>query len=45
MIPQVTWPEDHQPRVDGFLEQLPDVPNWRATPMKWASGLVVAVHI
>lgn len=45
MLPQATWPEDHQPRVDGFLEQLPDVPDWRATPMNWASGLVLAVRI
>ncbi|MFJ8585519.1 O-methyltransferase [Streptomyces sp. NPDC093595] len=45
MLPQDTWPEDHQPRVDGFLERLPDVPNWRATPMIWASGLVVAARI
>ncbi|MGW3398751.1 O-methyltransferase [Streptomyces hydrogenans] len=44
MLPQDTWPDDHQPRVDGFLERLPDVPNWRATPMNWASGLVVAVR-
>ncbi|ATW48363.1 O-methyltransferase [Streptomyces peucetius] len=45
MLPQATWPEDHQPRVDAFLEQLPAVPNWRATPMRWASGLVVAARV
>ncbi|MFD4314968.1 O-methyltransferase [Streptomyces sp. NPDC058548] len=45
MLPQATWPEDHQPRVDGFLERLPEVPNWRATPMNWASGLVIAARI
>ncbi|UYQ62467.1 hypothetical protein [Streptomyces peucetius] len=45
MLPQVTWPEDHRPRVDAFLERLPDVPNWHATPMNWASGLVVAARI
>ncbi|MFF9073780.1 O-methyltransferase [Streptomyces sp. NPDC014872] len=45
MLPQATWPEGHQPRVNGFLEQLPEVPNWRATPMNWASGLVVAARI
>ncbi|MGA5497682.1 O-methyltransferase [Streptomyces cinereoruber] len=45
MLPQATWPEDHQPRVDGFLERLPEVPNWRATPMSWSSGLVVAARI
>lgn len=45
MLPQATWPDDHQPRVDGFLERLPDVPNVRATPMRWASGLVVAARV
>ncbi|MGW6414374.1 O-methyltransferase [Streptomyces sp. NPDC055055] len=45
MLPQDTWPDDHQPRVDGFLERLPDVPNFRATPMRWASGLVVAARV
>ncbi|MGW2471584.1 O-methyltransferase [Streptomyces sp. NPDC001665] len=45
MLPQVTWPDGHQCRVDGFLERLPGVPNWRATPIVWASGLVVAARI
>ncbi|MER6319351.1 class I SAM-dependent methyltransferase [Streptomyces sp. NPDC001581] len=45
MLPQATWPEDHQPRVDGFLEQLPEVPNFRATHIRWASGLVVAARL
>ncbi|MFF5638726.1 O-methyltransferase [Streptomyces sp. NPDC012825] len=45
MLPQATWPDDHQPRVDDFLERLPEVPNWRATHMSWASGLVVAARI
>ncbi|MCM1964860.1 class I SAM-dependent methyltransferase [Streptomyces sp. G1] len=44
MNPQPTWPDDHQPRVDGFLRDLPDVPNLRATPMHWASGLVIAAR-
>ncbi|MYT82361.1 Predicted O-methyltransferase YrrM [Streptomyces sp. MnatMP-M77] len=45
MLPQSTWPDDHQSRVDGFLERLPDIPNFRATPMRWASGLVVGVRV
>ncbi|WP_030965709.1 class I SAM-dependent methyltransferase [Streptomyces sp. NRRL S-378] len=45
MLPQATWPEDHQPRVDGFLERLPEVANFLATPMRWASGLVVAAKV
>ncbi|MCJ1679947.1 hypothetical protein MTF65_21900 [Streptomyces sp. APSN-46.1] len=45
MLPRVTWSDDHQPRVDGFLERLPEVANFRATPMRWASGLVVAARL
>ncbi|WP_200307762.1 O-methyltransferase [Streptomyces adelaidensis] len=45
MLPQATWPEDHQPRVNGFLAQLPERPNLRATPMRWSSGLVVGARI
>ncbi|MFH8255214.1 hypothetical protein [Streptomyces roseolus] len=45
MLPQATWPEAHQPRVGGCLERLPDLPNWRATPMRWASRPVVAARI
>ncbi|MCX4852183.1 O-methyltransferase [Streptomyces sp. NBC_00893] len=45
MLPQATWPDGHQPRVDGFLERLPDIGNLRATQMRWASGLVVAVRV
>ncbi|WP_051842143.1 hypothetical protein [Streptomyces sp. NRRL F-5193] len=45
MLPPATWPEAHQPRVDGFLERLPDAPNWLATRMRWASRPVVAARI
>ena len=45
MLPQATWPDDHQPRVGGFLDRLPEVANLRATPMRWASGLVVAARV
>ncbi|MEU8757945.1 class I SAM-dependent methyltransferase [Streptomyces sp. NPDC048659] len=45
MLPQATWPHDHQTRVDEFLERLSDVANFRATPMRWASGLVVSARI
>ncbi|MFC9298504.1 O-methyltransferase [Streptomyces sp. NPDC057011] len=45
LMPQSTWPDDHQPRVTTFLEQLPEVPNLLSTPLRWASGLVVGVRI
>lgn len=43
--PQPTWPDDHQPRVDTFLRGLPGIDRLRATPMAWASGLVVGAWI
>lgn len=45
LLPQPTWPPDHQTRVDTFLQALPDVPRLRATAMAWASGLVVGARI
>ncbi|MGW1767174.1 O-methyltransferase [Streptomyces sp. NPDC002073] len=45
LLPQPTWPTDHQPRVDEFLERLPGIPNLRTTTLRWASGLVVGARI
>lgn len=45
LLPQPTWPDDHQPRVDGFLGRLPKIAGLRATTMAWASGLVVAARV
>lgn len=44
LLPQPTWPEDHQQRVDGFLDRLPHLPALRAVTLAWASGLVVAAR-
>ncbi|MGE7439520.1 O-methyltransferase [Kitasatospora sp. NPDC001175] len=45
LLPQVTWPGDHQPRVNSFLTRMPEQPKIRATPMRWASGLLVGARI
>jgi predicted O-methyltransferase YrrM len=45
LLPQPTWPDDHRPRVAQFLSRLPEVPRLRATPMAWASGLVVGARV
>lgn len=45
LLPQPTWPDDHQPRVDGFLERLPRVSGLRAVTLAWSSGLVVAARV
>ena len=44
LLPQPTWPSDHQPRVAGFLAQLPARANLVGTAMSWASGLFVGVR-
>jgi hypothetical protein len=45
LLPQPTWPSDHQTKVDAFLEGLPSVTRLRTTPMAWSSGLVVGARI
>jgi predicted O-methyltransferase YrrM len=45
LLPQPTWPAEHQERVDGFLDRLPRVVELRATTMAWGSGLVVGARI
>jgi predicted O-methyltransferase YrrM len=45
LLPQPTWPDDHQSRVDGFLGRLPEVAELRATSMAWASGVVLGTRV
>ena len=45
LLPQATWPNDHQQRVDAFLAGLPNVDGLRAVTMAWASGLVIGVRL
>ncbi|MEU2490954.1 class I SAM-dependent methyltransferase [Streptomyces sp. NPDC007883] len=44
LLPQPTWPDDHQPRVDTFLAHLPEHPNLLYTPARWASGLLIGTR-
>ena len=44
LLPQPTWPEDHQERVDAFLSGLPQVQRLRAVTMAWASGVVLGAR-
>ncbi|MGW8955620.1 O-methyltransferase [Streptomyces sp. NPDC055709] len=45
LLPQPTWPDDHQPRVDAFLAHLPEHPNLLYTPLRWASGLLIGTRV
>jgi predicted O-methyltransferase YrrM len=44
LLPQPTWPDDHQPRVDKFLSEIVTQPGLEVTLLNWASGLVLAVR-
>jgi predicted O-methyltransferase YrrM len=42
LLPQPTWSEDHQPRVDNFLAEISTQRGLQATLMSWSSGLAIA---
>jgi predicted O-methyltransferase YrrM len=44
LLPQPTWPKDHQPRVDNFLAEISNQQELQATLLDWSSGLVVAAR-
>jgi predicted O-methyltransferase YrrM len=44
LMPQPTWPTDHQPRVDRFLRDLTGESRLASTVLAWSSGLVVAAY-
>jgi predicted O-methyltransferase YrrM len=45
LLPQPTWPAEHQERVNRFVDRLPQVAGLRATAMAWGSGLVVGARL
>jgi predicted O-methyltransferase YrrM len=45
MVLDPSWPDDYQLQVGEFLEGLPAVDGLRATPMRWASGVVLGVRV
>ncbi|PCG84710.1 hypothetical protein CIB93_17870 [Streptomyces sp. WZ.A104] len=45
LLPQPTWPSDHQTRVDDFLARLSERSNLLGTLATWASGLLVGTRI
>jgi predicted O-methyltransferase YrrM len=45
LLPQPTRPDDHQQRVDEFLDRLPRVSGLYAVTMAWSSGLVVGTRV
>lgn len=44
LLPQLTWPSDHQPRVDTVIADIATPPGLPVTLMSWSSGLVLAAR-
>ncbi|MFN2495807.1 MAG: O-methyltransferase [Pseudonocardiaceae bacterium] len=44
LLPQPTWPDDHQPRVDTFLAEIVTQPGLQVTVLNWSSGLVLGTR-
>jgi predicted O-methyltransferase YrrM len=44
MLPQPNWPEGHDQRAAGLIEQLAQDRRFHAAPISWASGIVVMVR-
>lgn len=45
LLPQPTWPDDHQQRVDSFVANLPNIATLKSTVLAWSSGLVIGVKV
>jgi len=45
MLPQPTWPENHQANVDQLIAALSQDRRLRMTQVNWSSGLMVAVRV
>lgn len=45
MLPQPSWSEVHQSRVDGLLETLKSLRGWHTSGLDCATGLIVAVRL
>jgi predicted O-methyltransferase YrrM len=43
MLPQPNWPDGHAAKVPALIAQLAARPDFRVTPMAWASGIVIVV--
>ncbi len=44
LLPQPNWPENHQPRVDAFVERLKNEPGFRSTYLEWSTGILIATR-
>lgn len=45
LLPQPTWPADHQPRVDQLLDEITTQTGLVVTVMNWSSGLAVGARV
>lgn len=45
LLPHDTWPAVTPERANDFLARLPDTSNLLATPLRWASVLIVGARL
>jgi predicted O-methyltransferase YrrM len=45
LLPQPTWPDGHQSRVDDFLDTIEAEPELVVSRLHWDSGLVIAAKV
>jgi len=45
MLPQPNWPAGHAPKAESLAAELTANPDFHATQIAWASGLIVAVRM
>src|SRR5881628_2764265 len=45
LLPQPSWPEGHAPKVSALIAELENRPDFVATKLGWASGLMILVRI
>ena len=44
LLPQPSWPEGHAPKVPALIAELERRPDFVATKLAWASGLMILVR-
>jgi predicted O-methyltransferase YrrM len=44
LLPQKSWPDGHEAKIPGFIEQLESQRDFISVRLAWASGLMIAVR-
>lgn len=44
LLPQPNWPENHQTRVDAFIDRMMNEPGFETTYFDWSTGILIAAR-